>query len=99
MSACMCVLVYLFCVCRYMCVWGVCGSCKREKEVKGEPEDDERQGADPWDVVLGHERSRVRGATFGGTRGWGRGDTARRERERGGDGGTPNTEPQLMRTR
>ncbi|KAJ4935024.1 hypothetical protein JOQ06_007803 [Pogonophryne albipinna] len=29
-----------------------------KREVEGEPGDDERQGADPWDVLLGHERSR-----------------------------------------
>lgn len=37
--------------------------------MEGEPGDDERQGTDLWDVLLGHERSRVRGATSWGCRG------------------------------
>ncbi|KAI9516246.1 Bone morphogenetic protein 7 [Dissostichus eleginoides] len=53
----------------------VCGPHKSndvliKREVEGEPGDDERQGADPWDILLGHERSRVRGATSWGCRGW-----------------------------
>lgn len=64
-----------------------------KREVEGEPGDDERQGADPWDLLLGHERSRVRGATSWGCRGWmdlETWDVGMRERR---GWGTPNIEP------
>lgn len=54
-----------------------------KREVEGEPGDDERQGADPWDVLLGHERGRVRGATSWGCRGRVGGLRLEREREEG----------------
>lgn len=55
-----------------------------KKEVEGEPVDDERQGADPSDILLGHERSRVRGATSWGCRGGLEScDVGIREREKG----------------
>lgn len=63
----------------YECVkvWGVCLTVA-EEEVEGEPGDDERQGADPWGILLGRETSRVRGATSWGLEGWDGGFRERR---------------------
>lgn len=47
-----------------MCVGSDWQLIKREAEE--EPGHDERQGCDPWDVLLRHESFRVRGAMSGG---------------------------------
>lgn len=75
--------MYLFVCCMYgyMYVWGVCLTVDEEG---GEgSRDDERQGADPWDILLGHEWSRVMGATsWGFNGGWESWDVGKRERRR-----------------
>ncbi|KAA8590859.1 hypothetical protein FQN60_001802 [Etheostoma spectabile] len=61
-----------------------------KRGVEGEPGDDERQGADPWDVLLGHERRRVKGGTSLGCRGLESWVMGMRERR---GWGTPNMKP------
>lgn len=57
--------MYLVVCCMHVHVGGLCRLLMK-REAKGESRDDERQGADPWDILLGHEWSRVIGGASWG---------------------------------